>query len=119
MAKVRRFYFVNLNNIIENSTNKPYEDESMCVHIGHSGMLVEFESERKRPGELFLTFYHEYNAHSLYLQYRTTSYGKFVENTDERIVFKTTNSTYIFTVVENEMSETEKKLFYLNVFCGN
>ncbi len=117
MAKVRRFYFVKLDNITENSTKKPYEDESMCVHIGHSGILVEFESERKRPGELFLTFYHEYNTHSLYLQYRTTSYGKFVENTNERIVFETEKSTYVFSVVENEMTEVEKKLLYLNVFC--
>ena len=117
MAKVRRFYFVKLDNVTENSTKKSYEDESICVHIGHSGLLVEFESERKRPGELFLTFYHEYNADSAYLQYRKTSYGIFLENTKERIVFKTTNSTYNFSVVENEMTEVEKKLLYLNVFC--
>ncbi len=117
MAKVRKFYFVKLNDIIENKTQKSYTEDIMCVHIGYSGLLVELESEHKRPGELFLSFYHEYNAHSAYLQYRTTSYGKFIENTNERIVFETEKSTYVFSVVENEMTDTEKKLLYINVFC--
>ena len=60
-----------------------------CRYIGMEGILILFESEHKRPGELFLKIVNRDGRHL------KTSYGA-VELFEDYLVFTTKQSKYRF-----------------------
>lgn len=73
-------------------------------YIGRQGELYLYESERKRPGEMFLYFCgSEWSEEMQDFDdwYLRTGFGKLSMN-NSTIVFETENSTYIFEIVKVE-----------------
>ena len=63
-----------------------------CQYIGMEGVLILFESEHKRPGELFLKIVSRDG------RYLKTSYG-IVEIYENNLVFTTKQSKYKFILI--------------------
>ena len=63
-----------------------------CRYIGMEGVLILFESEHKRPGELFLKIVSRDG------RYLKTSCGT-VEFCENNIIFTTNNSKYKFLLI--------------------
>ena len=92
MAKQINSYIAKLVDITPTSDTNLNNWAWRCRYIGMEGVLILFESEHKRPGELFLKIVSRDG------RYLKTSYGT-VEFCENNIIFTTKNSKYKFLLI--------------------
>ncbi|MBQ8403833.1 MAG: hypothetical protein IJX55_05355 [Clostridia bacterium] len=91
MAKQIKNYMTKLVDITPVSDTALSDWTWRCRYIGIEGVLMLFESEHKRPGELFLKIVSRDG------RYLKTSYG-IVEIYENNLVFTTKQSRYNFVL---------------------
>ena len=92
MAKQINSYMAKLVEITPTSDTELKDRAWQCRYIGIEGVLILFESEHKRPGELFLKIVSRDG------RYLKTSYG-IVELDKNHLVFTTRQSKYKFLLI--------------------
>ncbi|MBE5870605.1 MAG: hypothetical protein E7294_05035 [Lachnospiraceae bacterium] len=83
-------------------------------YIGLAGMLCIYESEHRAPGKHFVYFYPNEPYSSEQRWFNTIS-GELIETGNK--IYVETGERYVFEV-GNYMSEDDRVLLWLNVFCN-
>lgn len=113
MPKLVNYKFGKLMKAVSLQSGEDYEDWR-GDHVGGVGIICIYESQKKRPGEKFIYFFHDDDPEGINVQYLRTTYGEIEEN-EKEVRIHTLNSEYTFSFGDYGMSDIDKLGLMLNV----